>query len=299
MQQRNSGLTVTAFVLAGALWGAGFPFGKLAFAELGPAHVVLYRFVLATLVLLPFAVAQRCRPRRADLPLFLLTGVLTVPVTFLLQFAGLTMTTAASAALIMGAAPPVLALAAVAFYRERLDGVGWAAVAASTVGVVLIVGRPAAGHNWLGDALVFLSVFAVVASVLLAKELVQRYPALAATAYIMLFGTLTLAPVALLWDGPPKLALSAPVWGSVLVLGIGSSALSNLFYNWGLGRYDASRAGVYLNLEPLVGALLGVALLSERLGSAAVAGGALIVAAAFYVSRPAPAPAAALAEMEG
>jgi drug/metabolite transporter (DMT)-like permease len=37
-------------------------------------------------------------------------------------------------------------------------------------------------------------------------------------------------------------------------------------------------------LEPLVGAILGVSLLHETLGIAAVAGGALIVAGAVYFS---------------
>jgi drug/metabolite transporter (DMT)-like permease len=47
----------------------------------------------------------------------------------------------------------------------------------------------------------------------------------------------------------------------------------------------ASRAGVFLNLEPLVGALLGVLVLGEAWGPETVLGGALIVGAAVVVSR--------------
>ncbi len=283
--QRRHRLSILAFSLAGILWGVGFPFGKIAFQELTPSQVVLYRFLLASAVLLPIVIRRRARPRRADLPLFLATGIITVPVTFLLQFAGLTYTTAASAALIMGASPPLLALAAVLFCRERLTLPGWIAVLASTLGVVLVVGQPGEGHNWVGDVLVFLSAVAVVASVLMSKELVRRYPSLTATTYIILFGTLALVPAAILWDGPPVLPRSPAVWGSVLLLGIGSSALTNVLYNWGLGHTDASRAGLYLNLEPLVGALLGVAMLHEPLPAAAALGGALIVGSAVYISR--------------
>ena len=58
--------------------------------------------------------------------------------------------------------------------------------------------------------------------------------------------------------------------------------------NWGLKRTPASQAGIFVNLEPLVGAILGVSLLHENLGIMAVAGGALIIGGAVYFSlRPA------------
>ncbi|MHB0878217.1 MAG: DMT family transporter, partial [Anaerolineae bacterium] len=264
-QRGNQRLAVASFFAAGVLWGVGFPFGKVAFEQLGPAQVVALRFVLAAAILLPIPLVRRVWPRRRDLPLFLAAGVLTVPVTYLLQFVGLQFTTAANAALIMGATAPMLAIAAVAFYREHLSAPGWVAVATSSLGVVLIVGQPQAGHGWGGDVLVFLSAVTTVGSVLASKELVARYPAVIATAYIIGFGTLFLVPAALLWEGMPSLDLSPRVWGAVLILGVGCSALSNLLYNWGLGHFDASRAGVFLNLEPLVGAILGVAMLHEAL----------------------------------
>jgi drug/metabolite transporter (DMT)-like permease len=52
-----------------------------------------------------------------------------------------------------------------------------------------------------------------------------------------------------------------------------------------VARVPASRAGVFLNLEPLVGALLGVLVLGEAWGAGTVVGGALIIGAAVVVSR--------------
>jgi len=54
---------------------------------------------------------------------------------------------------------------------------------------------------------------------------------------------------------------------------------------WGVACVPASRAGVFLNLEPLVAALLGVLVLGEAWGLGTVVGGALIVGAAVVVSR--------------
>lgn len=279
-------VAVVALVIACSVWGTAFLFGKLAFTELTVSQVVLYRFGLASLALLPIALLRRAWPQPQDLPLFVVTGFLTVPVTFLLQFGGLSLTSVASASLIIGAFPPLLALAAAGFYHEKLGTRGWAAVGASTLGVLLIVGLPGPDHNWLGDALVFLSLITSVAWVLLSKRLIERYSALIATGYVLTFGTLTLLPISLFWDGLPRLSLSGGVWGSVLALGLVSTAFTFMVWNWGLERVPASQAGVYVNLEPVVGAVLGVTVLQEVLGPGALLGGLLIVAAAWIISQP-------------
>jgi threonine/homoserine efflux transporter RhtA len=46
----------------------------------------------------------------------------------------------------------------------------------------------------------------------------------------------------------------------------------------------ASRAGVFLNLEPALGSILGVELLGDKLGPDAWLGGALILAAAIVLT---------------
>jgi drug/metabolite transporter (DMT)-like permease len=283
--QASNWFAMPALASAGVLWGVSFLFGKWALEELGPAHVTLLRFSLASAALLPYALLKGVWPGRGDLPLFLLVGFLTVPATFLVQFWGLSLTGATVAALIVGCGPPIVALFASLFLGERLGKTGWSAVGASTLGVALAVARPGVSNDWLGDALVLLSLLAVVGWVLLGKRLGDGYPAVPATAWILTFGTLTLLPVALLWEGVPRLDLTLLGWASVLVLGLGCSAATYALWNWGVARVPASRAGVFLNLEPLVGALLGVLVLGEAWGPGTVVGGALIIGAALVVSR--------------
>jgi drug/metabolite transporter (DMT)-like permease len=283
--QASDWFAMAALALAGALWGVSFLFGKWALEELGPAHVTLLRFSLASAALLPYALLKGVWPGRRDLPLFLLVGFLTVPATFLVQFWGLSLTGATVAAMIVGCGPPIVALFASLFLGERLGKTGWSAVGASTLGVALAVAGPGVSNDWRGDALVLLSLLAVVGWVLLGKRLGDGYPAVPATAWILTFGTLTLAPVALLWEGVPRLDLTLLGWASVLVLGLGCSAATYALWNWGVARVPASRAGVFLNLEPLVGALLGVVVLGEEWGPGTVVGGALIIGAALVVSR--------------
>jgi drug/metabolite transporter (DMT)-like permease len=282
--QASDWFAMPALASAGVLWGVSFLFGKWALEEMGPAHVTLLRFSLASAALLPYALLKGVWPRRRDLPLFLLAGFLTVPATFLVQFWGLSLTGATVAALIVGCGPPIVAFVACLFLGETLGKTGWWAVVASTLGVALAVASTGVSNDWLGDALVLLSLLAVVGWVLLGKRLGDGYPAVPATAWILTFGTLTLAPVALVWEGVPRLDLTLLGWASILVLGLGCSAATYALWNWGLTRVPASRAGVFLNLEPLVGALLGVLVLGEEWGPGTVVSGALIIGAALVVS---------------
>jgi drug/metabolite transporter (DMT)-like permease len=66
--------------------------------------------------------------------------------------------------------------------------------------------------------------------------------------------------------------------------GLLATASTTVLWNWGLKRVPAARAGIFVNLEPMVGAILGVAVLHEVLGRMALAGGALIVGGAVYFS---------------
>jgi drug/metabolite transporter (DMT)-like permease len=109
------------------------------------------------------------------------------------------------------------------------------------------------------------------------------------SAVVILTGSVLLAGWVFATDGMPDFTkLSMTAWGSVAAMGILATATTTVLWNWGLGRVPASQAGVFINLEPVVGAILGVALFAEVMGALAIAGGLLIVGAAVVVSRRAP-----------
>jgi drug/metabolite transporter (DMT)-like permease len=210
---------------------------------------------------------------------------------FLLQFEGLDRTTASSAALLVGVAPPTMAVAGALFEGERPGRATWAAVALSAVGVALLVGGPGEGRTLLGDALVFASMLAAVAWSLHTRRVARRTGVLAATGLQFLLGLGWLAPLAGLLEGPPPVRLSALTWGALAALGVGCTAVTFGLWNWGLQRVEAARAGVFGNLEPVVGAALGVLLLGERLGPLALVGGLLVLVAAWLATKDQPGPA--------
>jgi drug/metabolite transporter (DMT)-like permease len=316
--RRLTWLGYGACALAGSLWGTGFYFGRLALNEMSVEHMVLDRFLFASLGIAPVLVLDRLRLRftGGEARTLLIAAFFGIPIQFLLQFYGLARTTVSHASLMVGAMPVMLAAAAALFApkgskEERLDCFGWLALLGSTVGAALIVlgaNRGPAAHgepSLVGDLLVLASLVTALAWMLLSKKLMQTHSPQVVTACTILSGTLMLAiwvlgpwllrpwlPASWLnfsWmadkvQPPPFAHLSPTAWTALAISGLLCTAAATLLWNWGIHHVPTSRAGVFLNLEPALGAWLGVQLLGERLGPYAWAGGALILAAALALT---------------
>jgi drug/metabolite transporter (DMT)-like permease len=237
----------------------------------------------------------------AEVRVLLVASFFGVPIQFLLQFHGLLRTTVSHASLMVGAMPVMLAVGAALFAGERLDWLGWVALCGSTVGAALVTlggSRTVTGHEvptLLGDMMVIVSLFIALAWILLSKKLMETHSPPVVTAYTILSGASMLA----LWvlgpwllsplthqnvQPPPFAHVSATAWIALAISGLLCTATTTLLWNWGIHHVPASRAGVFLNIEPAMGSFLGVELLGEHLGPFAWVGGALILAAAIALT---------------
>jgi drug/metabolite transporter (DMT)-like permease len=287
--EKNRTLGFVACALAGSLWGCGFFFGKIALAEMSVSDMVLYRFLFGTIVLLPLLFTHRPHFDRSAWGLLLLASFFGVPLQFLIQFYGLSLTTVSHASLMVGTMPVILAVGAAVFAHERMDRIGWLALAGSTCGAALIALSGRHGHpgeaSLPGDLLVVASLAIALFWLLINKHLMEQYDHIAVTAYGVALGTLML----LIWvpfryGAPPVAHISIKAWLAIAASGVLCTASTTLLWNWGMTQVPASQAGVLLNMEPLMGSLLGVLVLGERLGPGAWVGGAFILTAAIALT---------------
>jgi drug/metabolite transporter (DMT)-like permease len=282
-------LPTIALAAAGCIWGTGFLFGKIALSEMPVADMVLFRFLFCCVALVPCIFFFRPHFRRAEWIWVLAAAVVGVPIQYLVQFEGLSLTTVSHASLMVAALPVLLAVSAAIFSGERLRPRGWMALVASSVGAALIAfssnTTSATTHaSARGDLLVVLSIVAAIAWILISKRLMHHHAAVIVTVVVYWIGTAILAAAVVAMHGIPSFRYSSRAWLAVAEQGILATAITTLLWNWGLKRVPASRAGIFVNLEPLVGAILGVVVLHDVLGGMALAGGALILAGAVYFS---------------
>jgi drug/metabolite transporter (DMT)-like permease len=286
---RNRTLGFAAAALASSFWGCGFYFGKIALAEMNVGAMVFYRFAFATLGLLPLLVTHRPRFNATEWRTLLLAAFFGVPLQFLLQFKGLSLTTVSHASLMVGTMPVILAVGATVFAHEKMSTLGWSALALSTTGAALIAlgnhGHSANGPTLAGDLLIVASMFIALLWILITQRLMQRHNHIVVTAYGVATGFVMLCCIVPLGFGvPPLHSVSIKAWAALAASGVLCTATTTLLWNWGMTQVPASQAGVLLNMEPLIGSLLGVYLLHEVLGPLAWLGGAMILAAAITLT---------------
>jgi drug/metabolite transporter (DMT)-like permease len=273
------------------IWGWTFVATKVLLAEVGPIDVFALRLAVGLPVLAALLVVRRVPLRfdRHDMP-SLLGGGAIFTAHFLVQIAGLTTTTATNTGWIISVSPLVLAVLSFVFLRERLGRHTVLGIGVATAGVLLLVsrGRPA-DLEWLrstGDWLVLSSAVTWACYTIVTRDLVRRRPPLAVALAVMLIAAaFTLVLFLRSGDLSRITSLSPRAIGAVLYLAIPGLALAQWFWQEGVSRLGAARAGVYLYVEPLATLLLAIPVLGEPLTPIVVLGGALVLVGVYLGQR--------------
>jgi O-acetylserine/cysteine efflux transporter len=289
---------VAALAAAGVAWGTSVPLSKAAMSWLPPAWLVVGRFAVAAAVLL--ALVDRRAVRSALRWQILAWGGAGLGGSVLVQNMGLARTSVTHAALLIGTAPVLVAVIAAAWHRDVARPAAWAGSAVSVGGVAVVASGHGGGASGAGDALVLASVLIVAAMTVAQRRFLQGQDPAAVTAVQFLGAAIAALPVAICTAGAPP-APAAGAAGALAVLAAAGLASAGTLVPFTLFAYGQRAvptevAGAFLNLEPLVGSLTGVAAFGDPAGAPLFLGGAAILGGIAMSSLPAlrgrPAPAA-------
>lgn len=283
-----------AAAVAAALFGASVVATRVVVQEVPPLTLAVARFGQGGLLL--FAGLLACAPRLLriglqDLPRTALLGVIlftVFPVTF---NAGLRLTEASRGALMLATGPLWTAWLARRLGAERLrpSQVGGVLLTVAGVGLVLAErGLHGAGTAWMlaGDGLLLLTALCGAIYNVLAKSILARYSALTVTTWVMCLGAAVLVPVAANERPLGHLErLDGSAWALIVFLGVLGGALGYLLWTVALVRLSPTQVMVYVNLNPMVAAVLGALLLGERLSGIFVAGFLAVLGGVVLVNR--------------
>ena len=282
------GLLVTVVI-----WSINFTMTKYVLGHgFQPLAYSAVRFTSAALIFvaITFALERSLRMSRRDL-LFLF-GAAAVGIwlnqlgfVYSLQF-----TTASTAALVFGTLPIFTMLIARVTGVERLSKRFVAAAGVSFFGVVLVAlgahGAVAGSPKGILLALLGSATWAVY-SVAIAP-LMRSYSPFRISALGLLMGAALILPTAAPQLTQQDWDLSPLVWTILGFSIIGPLVITNVLWFTAIDRVGPSRASIYANLQPFLGALFAVLLLSEQLTLLQAAGG-LAIAAGIVLSRRRPA----------
>jgi drug/metabolite transporter (DMT)-like permease len=281
---RSSGTLMC--LASGAAFGAMAIFGKLAYGEGATVGTLLaVRFLLAAavfwgLVLAGGAAREVGALGRRDVGTALGLGGVGYALQAGCYFAALTRIDASLLSLLLYTFPAIVAAAAVALGRERINGRRVAALVLASSGLALVVAGAGTGALDPVGAALGLGAACVYSTYILVSEGVavrMRPTVLSAIVCSGAAATLTVG-AAVLGEFRPG-ALTAAGWGWLACLGAVSTVAAISLFFAGLRRVGPTVASILSTVEPLVTVGLAAIVFGEVLSPVQLVGGALVLSA--------------------
>lgn len=273
-----------ALLIAIGFWGFVPTATRYLLESFSPAEVLALRFGLGALfvgvvvaTIKPRFPSRRRLRQAIALGMFATLGF-NVPLAFGIQYVE-----AGTAALLNGVQPVMIALLAAIVLGETLSrrmraGTLLALVGSSLIALTAESGFRLTGTYVLGCLLVILaSVIWAVYSILAKPRFGPELPPTSVTLLGVLGATPFMVPIGAAGALSGLADLSWAGWLAVGLIAVGANVTAPALFNVGLERGQASNAGLYLFLVPLIGVASSVVLLGERLAPTHIVGGLLIV----------------------
>ncbi len=288
----NRSKPVLSVLAAGVAWGVISLFVRaLSAAGLGSLQIAFLRLALSALVFFPFLALRdrkKLRIRLRDIWMFAGTGIVSLVFFYALYFYATIHSQASVAVVLLYTSPVFVLLLSAALFRERITRRKLLCLGMTVLGCALVSGVFGASYRLTWRVLLagLGSGFFYALYTIFARVALKHYDSMTVTAYTFLLGALG----SLLLGRPGAaigvLAASPGLLLPLLGIGVVSTVLPYGLYTWGLQRMDSGRAAILAAVEPLVGAVLGMALYGEPHDPAKLAGILLILAAILLLNRP-------------
>jgi drug/metabolite transporter (DMT)-like permease len=282
--------------LANLFWAGNWVLGRALRETFGPVTLNFWRWMLAALVLLPFAwplLAGKGALVRRHARLLLALALTGVVLFQSLVYLGLRTTTTVNAVLINSSGPLFMLLCSWVLERERATPGQVAGMLVSFAGVCVILSRGELadllhlrfhpGDAWILLAMPMWGIYSV---------LLKRWPReLGGTGFLF---ALAAAGLPFLLAGtavesffiPPRPLTAAGVAG-LAYIALAASVGAFICWNRGVAALGANAAGFSLPLLPAFGTVLAILFLGEEVRAFHLVGIATILAGVFVATRPA------------
>ena len=252
-------------------WGGNAIAGKLAVGHISPMLLVSIRWALAVTIMLVIAMPQMRRDWpvvRANLALLFALGAVGFTLFNAAFYSAVHYTSAINASIEQAGMPMLIFVFNFVLYRM---GVSWGQMIGFTMSLTGVALTAAHGDLTslagldinFGDALMLLAVvlYAGYTVALRYKPTMHWKSLMLALCVSALISSLPFT----VWEVSSGAAIfpDARGWGVAAYTAIFPSILSQLFYIKGVEFIGANRAGLFINLVPIFGTLLSIAILGE------------------------------------
>ena len=249
------------------LWSSSFVAGKYTYTMLDPVLMVQLRLLIATIIVLPMFMRVWKRIPKGLRPQVWWLGLLNYPVIFLLQFIGLSHTSASSASTMLGLEPFLVVLIGHFFFGDKAQTHHWIFGLVAFLGVALLIygGEETGNISLFGCSLVLIAGVVFASCLRWTQKVIVQLTAQVYTTSSIVFGTITCLPFTLRLTESWQIHWNWQGIAGLLYIGVGCSWLAYYLWNKGINSVDSNLAGILVSLEPVFAILLAVLLLGEHI----------------------------------
>ncbi|MBI3955657.1 DMT family transporter [Candidatus Gottesmanbacteria bacterium] len=282
----NRTKALLAIVAASMLWATAGS-AKILVRTFDPFTAAFFRFLVATLIIVPFFLRAQRGKKTSLLPLVPLGLASTGNIAF--YYLALRTTTANAAMMIYNATPLVIALTASRMIGEPVTTMKFVGILLGLVGTTLIALLPAlegGGSSLSGDLTGNLFVVGAVASWTIYTIGSRRMlttkratPLDLTTASIVTSSSIFGLLAAISWKPTYTTAMVAPTNIALMIhLGIFVTVATYLLYQWAIKHSSATTASLNQYLQPVIALLFNISFLGERLTTGFALGSIVVLA---------------------
>ncbi len=266
-------------------WGSSFVAVKIGLNELNPFELASYRFMVASLTLIPIALVSNFKlPIWSDFKLILALTIFGVYAYHLiLNFATLNFSPN-SISFVSNASPIFTTLFAIIFLKEKVTPLNCIGLIVSLFGVYIVT------NSGVTVSMSFDSLILILIPILwgiffvLQKPLLNRLRPIEIMSYSIWIGTILffLTSTSFL-DKLDRISTTTHI--AVIYLGIFPTAIAYLSWSIVLSKITVSRASSFSYLVPFVTIVVSLLLIHERPTIILIVGGGLVLLGVYLVNR--------------
>lgn len=267
------GFTYGALVFVQVLFGVHYFAAKELLREISPEAWAAVRGVAAALFLVALALLRGRRLPRAPRTLVALAGlsVFGVVINQYMFVKGLALTHTTHSALINSSIPLLTLGIAVLLRQERASALKLLSLAVALGGVLVLLRVETLSFRLedevlVGDLYTLVNASSYSLFLVLSRPVLKKVDSLGATALIFVFGSVGLLALGLPALGEVNLAaLSHRAWGLAVFIVIFPTAGAYLIQYFALRRVESSLVALFIYLQFVLAALIGILWLGEPL----------------------------------
>lgn len=268
------------------VWALNFTVIKASLSEIDPYTFNALRFILASAFIWLVIAKKKAwfRIKKEDWKTLIPLGLLGNLLYQWLFIAGIDLTLAANAAVLLGTIPiwvAVISHFASFEFLNRLKGIGVFLAFAGVASIMFFGKNPISfgSETFLGDMMITVAALVWALFTIYSKSYLTRYTPLQFSAFMTTIGAITLVLIAIPFSSATDWGNVTPgAWAGVAYSGLLAIGFAYIIWNNGIMNVGAVRTATYQNLVPVLGLVFGIVLLGESLEPLQYVGSAVVIA---------------------